>query len=277
MRKSIILGAILCPILFSGCAEDVARSLSPTAVMNKLQNSVSDMGHSATKSGKKIKGDEGEHIQPWEVKKSTELHGKLDVLFAIEGVKTKDEAKEALKKLSRVVFDRVHSDIPTNNPNIKSGKHERYQCMGNGSGATCCSGFWDLLYPADNTFVYQSANVKCIPYEDDSLSIGVLELAGKYWVVVKNTNADTQKRSLSGRIFDVILQAGSGHFDPNKPYTAPSSNWQRDLTRMYTKVAKSDKYPQFKNFVDVHLDSKDPKAEEYRKIWSDAIMEELDK
>lgn len=248
--------------MFSGCV---------TALQDKLQgvaNAIDRPFKPLANALKKLNGNmvdpnnetkSTDNLEPWNIKKSDDTHYTLDVFYALPNAKTLEEAnKEIADALNSGV---VRVDF------IATGeaRNKKFSPLRGG-----CKTYWNKIEGTGVNSIFYIYEVRpscgyggAIRY----IQFKALKLGDTYYMVVKKTNA--KNASLLGSFRDAFLQVSQPGYTP-KGFVYPDYNM--DLSWLLTALINRRKS---KDFVDIQLDSKDPRAEQYRELYTDYFKKEM--
>lgn len=276
MRRRVLLVfmAIGVGLMFSGCA-----------TMDSLNSSLEVLSKHIDKATATLKGEnpdafskDSDNLEPWKIKKMSETHYVLDPFFAILNVKTREEASVKAEKLISNISNHWNT----------FGLYQTVQSNGCSLTKTFTkdNGINTVFY-----YSYKKERCKTETVLSDKLigtyeyiQLKVLNLRGKWYIVVNHTNA--KNLGLFGMLADAFGKASKditttrdivGNVkEVNLPgYVKPIVNYDVSslIGALGKKIIKINGWSD--DFVDVNLDSKDPRAKEYRDWYAKYMKKAL--
>lgn len=195
-------------------------------------------------------------LKPWEIKSSKETHYSMDPLFAITEVTSKEEAEDIANKLiEKASTDFMTATILQQEKKESRGSH--YKMIGT----------FTHVPGVQRRFILRETDIKFGTSIVQYVEFKIAQVGSTYYLVIANTNA--KNVSFFSNVADVFIAqsrasqtAGGGSADGSLREMEAQFNWEILSYLLPSMITKKPS-----NFIDIHTDSKDSRAEEYRNIF----------
>jgi len=262
MRRVRKLGTvcilIAASLMMSGCISTVDRFAM------KIADAIPDPDQAFSLKNNSKNTD---NLQPWKIKKSNSDHFILDAFYALPQAHTRAEAKEQIAKLlghskGKWVLQATWNEGDANKLKHRKRLHPNWVFMAFFEG----QGDKTKLVIKEKWLANEGYKIQYIKFKP-------LKINDIYYMVVADTNA--KNVGFLGITADVFREAWH---DPNglKTNKDHMSYGNRKVCKSFVQAANATikRYHWEDMFVDIHLDSKNQKAEKYRKIFVDFFRKE---
>lgn len=198
-----------------------------------------------------------DNLKPWEIKSSKETHYSMDPLFAITEVNSKEEAEVIANKLiEKASTDFMIGTILQQEKKDSSGS--RYKMIGT----------FTHVPGVQRRFTLRETDMKFYQTIVQYVEFKIAKVGTEYYLVIANTNA--KNVSVFSTVADVFIAksradqaAGGGGANGSIREMEAQFNWE---ILSYLLPSMINKKPS--NVIDIHTDSKDSRADEYRNIFT---------
>jgi hypothetical protein len=248
---------------FVGCATTNSINDTLDAVAKKI--------HSGTEilRGDRTLGTETkntDNIKPWEIKKSADNHFVLDPLFALPGATTREEAEKRVSKL----LDEIRRGY------VNYGEFQTKKSRGcriwkttvKGNGINTIFVEADQGSNCSSNMIKRTDEYVCL---SSYMQFQVVNIGNKWYMIVKDTNA--KSTNIFGFLGHAFNQSSKNH--------ALGRCIPGLTNRIISKLVVSLSNEAIKNngwndkFIDIHIDSKDNRAKEYRDWYAQQMKKAM--